>query len=167
MGQATPRRQQQYTLTARLIARLNEKIDRSGPLPVERPELGPCWLWGGSTTLNGYAQLHVRLDDGRWSVTVAHRVSYEATIGPIPDGKVLDHLCRNRPCTRPDHLEPVSDQVNILRGNGWSGRHARKTSCPAGHPYNDQNTHVDKNGMRHCRVCDADRHRAARRARQT
>jgi hypothetical protein len=166
MEQGKTRPRQQYTLDARAAGRLWRRVRKDGPIPAHRPDLGPCWPWTGSCTANGYGQFHVRLDSGPWSVTVAHRVAYELTIGPIPDGLVLDHLCRNRACARPDHLEPTTDAANILRGTGWSARHARKTHCPQGHAYDERNTHVDKNGMRHCRTCDADRHRARREERR-
>lgn len=121
-----------------------------------------CWEWLGSKTPNGYAQFHVRLRDGRWSSTVGHRIAYEWEHGLIPDGVVLDHLCRNRGCVNPAHLEAVDDRTNILRGTGFAARHARKTHCPAGHPYSEKHSYIDKRGMRHCRTCDAIRQRAAR-----
>lgn len=152
------RTRQPYTIDARLIERFWSKT-------VTSPD---CWGWQGSHQhQTGYAQLHVRLDDGRWSATVAHRVAWEIIHGPIPDGLVLDHLCRNRGCVNPGHLELVTDRVNILRGTGFSARHAVKTTCPAGHLYDEANTYIRKDskaGARQCRTCDADRHRAARQA---
>jgi len=152
MAQGKARVAQAYTLTPRDAERFWSKVAKSDG----------CWLWLGSVVPNGYGQFHVRLAVNRWSSTVAHRVAYELSIGPIPAGMVLDHLCRTRSCVRPDHLEPTTDAVNILRGTGWAARHARKTHCPAGHSYDSTNTHVDKNGMRHCRECDRLRHLQAR-----
>ncbi|MFJ2662519.1 HNH endonuclease signature motif containing protein [Arthrobacter koreensis] len=81
-----------------------------------------------------------------------HRVAYELFSGPIPNGLVLDHLCRNRGCFNPNHLEPVTRAVNNLRGVGFMAAHARKTHCPKGHPYDEKNTQI-KNGARRCRAC--------------
>ena len=83
----------------------------------------------------------------------AHRFVYEAERGPIPSGLTLDHKCRVRQCVNPAHLEPVTLAENILRGNGWSGRHARVTQCPHGHPYDDTNTYRGR-GFRECRACN-------------
>jgi len=148
---------QDYEVSPRVVERWHAKADTSGT---------GCWPWSGSVMQDsGYAQLHVKLRDGRWSSTVAHRVAYEIYRGPIPPGRVLDHLCRNRACVNPNHLEAVDDRTNILRGTGWSARHARKTHCPQGHEYDLLNTYVDKRGLRHCRACFRDRARAKREAR--
>jgi hypothetical protein len=161
---------QQYTLNERDARRFWSRVLKHGPIPAHRPELGPCWIRQGSHLPSGYSQFHVRLDDGRWSSTVGHRVSWELAVGPIPDGLTLDHLCRYRPCVKsipdefgPGHLEPVTDVVNILRGDGWSGQHARTTHCPQGHLYDEANTYVDNQGQRHCRTCGAARAREHRR----
>ena len=153
MAKGRARVAQAYTLTDHDVARFWAKVAKSDD----------CWPWLGSIMASGYGQFHIRLEVNRWSATVAHRVAYEISIGPIPSGLVLDHLCRVRHCVRPDHLEPTTDAVNILRGTGWAARHARKTHCPAGHPYDQRNTHVDKKGMRHCRACSAIRQAARRR----
>ena len=78
---------------------------------------GGCWGWRGGTVANGYGALNVRLGgrDAPKVMLLAHRVSYEHHVGPIPEGTEIDHLCRNRSCTRPDHLEAVSHRLNILR----------------------------------------------------
>lgn len=108
-------------------------IDRSGDTS------GDCWVWTGSRTSEGYGRLLV------FGVHyTAHRVSYELHHGPIPDGLVLDHLCRNVSCVNPDHLEPVTDAENVLRGEGSPARNARKTYCKRGHPLD---------AKRVCRVC--------------
>jgi len=86
---------------------------------------------------------------------VAHRISYELLKGDIPEGLDLDHLCRNRGCVNPDHLEPVTRKENLLRGNTIPAKHARKTHCPQGHEYTKGNTFISKSGSRHCRKCRA------------
>jgi hypothetical protein len=96
----------------------------------------------------------------------AHRVAYEALIGPIPDGLQLDHLCRNRACVNPLHTEPVTQIENIRRGEAGvpSGSQQRaKTHCPQGHPYSQGNTYIRKNGHRMCRTCNAAAQRRLRR----
>jgi hypothetical protein len=86
---------------------LEEKLEAR----IERiPECG-CWLWMGRLNRNGYGRLY---HEG--SEPMAHRTSYERHVGPIPEGLVLDHLCRVRCCVNPYHLEPVTVQVNTLRG---------------------------------------------------
>lgn len=77
-----------------------------------------------------------------------HRIAYESATGPIPDGLVIDHLCRNRWCCEPAHLEAVTHRENILRGTGASARNAAKPRCPRGHEYT-----VKGDGSRYCRTC--------------
>lgn len=91
-----------------------------------------CWEWIGEMGAFGYGYVRQRASRRR---KFAHRAMYEMLRGPIPDGMDMDHLCRNRRCVNPDHLEPVTHRENCRRGNGYSGRNARKTHCPAGHPY--------------------------------
>jgi hypothetical protein len=108
-----------------------------------------CWLWVGALHEAGYGMLNV---DQR--AVRAHRISYEHFRGPIPADLELDHLCRQRCCVNPDHLEAVSHQENMRRGQlfdlGELSR--RKDSCPFGHPYDEQNT-VSYRGHRKCRAC--------------
>jgi hypothetical protein len=96
---------------------------------------------------NGYYRLTV---DG-WRV-YAHRHAYEQARGSVPDGLVLDHLCRNRWCCNPDHLEPVTNEENIRRGVSPPAANARKVCCPAGHEYE-----VQADGTRRCTVCRYER----------
>jgi hypothetical protein len=93
------------------------------------------------------------------SQSLAHRIAWVATNGPIPDGLVLDHLCRNRACANPEHLEVVTHRVNILRGSGAAAKHAAKTHCKHGHEFTESNTYLDSKGRR-CRTCRDQQKRA-------
>lgn len=114
--------------------------------------MADCIEWTGPRIPGGYG-----MTGGR----PAHRVAYEAARGPIPDGLVLDHLCRNRGCVNPSHLEPVTHRTNILRGVSPSARNARRTLCDEGHPLVPNPT---RPGRRWCATCGprADRSRCAR-----
>lgn len=114
------------------------------------PETG-CWVWQDAPDRKGYGRLNVHR-----IMRLAHRVVYELLVGPIPDGLILDHLCRNRICVRPDHLEPVTSVENTRRGV-----FPVKSECPQGHPYDEENTLTDNRGYRHCRECMRARARAA------
>lgn len=147
------------------IRRLGKFV--SQPMPerfwrkVKQGGLEECWPWLASLNTTGYGEFYL---DGK--IRKAHRIAYELTVGPIPDGLTLDHLCRNRECVNPFHLDPVSMRENILRGAAPSARNARATHCPKGHPYSGRNLIVRPSGSRGCRVChDAGSHLArARRA---
>jgi hypothetical protein len=115
---------------------------------------GDCIIWPGSRYSTGYGRVW---RDGR--MQSAHRAAYQDAYGPIPEGLVLDHLCRVRLCVNPDHLEPVTHRVNILRGVGASARNVVKTHCPRGHAFTTENTYLNPRGFRVCREC----HRAADR----
>lgn len=109
-----------------------------------------CWRWLGSIQSNGYG----RCWDGRRS-TYAHRVLFETLYFPIASKRDLDHLCRNRWCVNPDHLQPVTRSENLRRG--LAGENVAilqrlKTHCPRGHIYDESNTR-HANGRRHCRAC--------------
>ncbi|MCG7285380.1 HNH endonuclease [Cellulomonas sp. ACRRI] len=108
-----------------------------------------CWLWTGYITNYGYGAFAPK----RGVTKRAHRVAWEATNGPIPDGLVLDHVCRVRHCVRPDHLEPVTDGENTRRGIGPSALNSRKTKCSKGHPFTPENTRVVGDGRRSCWTC--------------
>ncbi len=137
-----------YNLPLRFIA----KVDFSGPIPEHRPELGPCWIWTACNN-KGYGQFRIgsRTDKTKRSV-YSHRFTYELLCGIIPKDLECDHLCKNSKCVNPNHIELVTHQVNILRGDAPSAQCAKKTHCPKGHPYDLENTHHYK-GSRYCRTC--------------
>lgn len=119
-----------------------------------------CWLWLGATMANGYGRFAVQR-----RARLVHRVAYEHLRGKIPDGLTLDHKCRQRNCINPDHLEPVTNRDNILRGGGVSARNARKTHCDHGHEFTPANTYVNR-GQRLCRLCRRDASRKLRAQRK-
>lgn len=90
-----------------------------------------CWEWEGSTTKAGYGQIF-NGSPGQNSMTYTHRLAYELLVGPIPDGLEIDHLCRNKVCCNPAHLEPVTPAENRGRANRAPGRKPREW---AGHSY--------------------------------
>jgi len=117
-----------------------------------------CWEWQGST-LKGYGRL--RGDDGE--VVLAHRLSYEMHVGPIPAGLSIDHLCRTPLCVNPAHLEPVTLAENNRRALPFRPPKARPTHCKHGHELTPQNTITDPNGSRRCRECSRRRSREWKR----
>lgn len=114
-----------------------------------------CWVWHGSKTEDGYGRFyahHIRRK--------AHIWAYEHYVGLVTKGKELDHLCRNRLCVRPDHLEPVTHRENVLRGNGPAALVARniairlaRTHCKQGHLIDKENSYITPIGYKECRVC--------------
>lgn len=107
-----------------------------------------CWLWKGATS-RGYGYVSV---SGK--KRPAHRVVYELLEGEIPGDLQLDHLCRVRNCVNPSHLEPVTCQENVRRGNAPTALNALKMTCPVGHPYSEENTYTCR-AKRYCRTCIA------------
>jgi HNH endonuclease len=108
-----------------------------------------CWHWMGLRNGDGYGRFWI----GKCSIA-AHRAAYELLVGPIPPGFTIDHLCRNPPCVRFDHLEPVTPGENTLRGRSPSAINARKTHCSNGHEFTLANTYCYPSGRRRrCRIC--------------
>lgn len=128
-----------------LLARLDEKT-----MPI--PWSG-CWLWMGAILKGNNAGYGIVALGGRKGRKVyVHRLSYVIENGPIPPGLTLDHTCRVRACRNPAHLEPVTNKVNILRGNSAPARNARRTHCIVGHEFTAENT-ISVQGRRRCRIC--------------
>ena len=113
-----------------------------------------CWLWTASKSSDGYGGFRLA-----GKMVRAHRFAYELLVGPIPDGLELDHLCRVRECVNPKHLEAVTLQENIRRGNTGKNN-GNKTHCPQGHEYTEANIYITPEGKRHCRECGRIRMRA-------
>ena len=107
-----------------------------------------CWPWIACINKKGYG--HFRLK-GR--LNRAHRVAYELITGLIPAGLTIDHLCRNRKCVNPQHLEAVTMKTNTLRGESPAALNAKKTHCKRGHPFDEANTIIELYGARRCREC--------------
>jgi hypothetical protein len=134
-----------------------DKVNTHGPIPSYRPELGPCWLWTRAK-VDGYGRFGV---DGK--VVYAYRYAYELLVGPIPKGYEPDHLCRVPACVKaipdeygPAHLEAVTHRENGLRGltiQRRKERAAAQTHCKRGHPFDQANTYIKRDGARACRAC--------------
>ena len=119
------------------------KVDKNGP--------NGCWIWTDALSKSGYAYIR----SGSRTFPVCHRLSYEKMVGPIPSGMVLDHLCNNKACVNPSHLQPTTPKENVLRANSWSGRNHAKQFCPRGHPLSGDNLSLGqlRRGRRVCRTC--------------
>jgi len=145
-----------------LFTKLPMKVDGT---PEERfwPKVdadGICWEWMAAKDTKGYGVFNPN------GVLVrAHRFAWENLVGQIPEGLELDHLCRVRHCVNPDHLEPVTHQINAIRGASRalrSAQAARQTHCKREHEFTSENTYVSKNNERVCRTCHRERARQRR-----
>lgn len=136
--------------STKLRARFWKKVS---PAPAD-----VCWLWLGASNTRGYGNFGVSVQvDGSasWRTYLAHRVAYEITYGPVPVGKDLDHLCCDRSCVNPDHLEPVTFLANMRRRYAETPDE-RETHCLHGHEYTFENTLVlSTTGQRKCRACQS------------
>lgn len=147
-----------------LPKRFWSKVDKGGPVPACRPDLGQCWIWTAALTLGtrgGYGRFFFEGKSRR-----SHKLAWEEEMGPVPDGLQLDHLCRVRRCCRPSHLEPVTSLENFKRGDApaiismmcKARRGTRRvTHCPRGHDYAEHGMLQRRAGNREpnrtCRIC--------------
>jgi len=111
-----------------------------------------CWPWPGYVAPDGYART---APPGTSRKTTAHRVAYELLVGPVPDGAQLDHLCRNKRCVNPWHLEPVSPGENVRRSPGRGSAKTPRTHCKRGHPLSGANLRIYWNSHGRARFCVA------------
>jgi hypothetical protein len=139
----SPRYRPPADLSDRILANVDHRADG-------------CWLWTGFINPTGYGTLTVgsRVDGSYRPGMLAHRASYEALVGPVPDGQEIDHLCGNKACVNPAHLDPVTRSEHTKRES------KRLTACRRGHPRTPENVYVDAQGRHHCLVCKRDRARA-------
>jgi hypothetical protein len=128
-------------VTKPLQERLDAKINKTDG----------CWLWSGSCTGGAFGGYGIISYNGK--KTLVHRLMYEMHVNPIPVGFEVDHLCRNKLCVNPLHLEAVTHKENMLRANaGWACK--EKTHCPHGHEYTPENTRIT-HGSRSCKQCES------------
>jgi hypothetical protein len=128
------------TLKARVVPlreRFMARVDQRGP--------GDCWNWRGGIGLNGYGSMSL----SETAKAYAHRVSYELFKGPIPETLTIDHLCRNRRCVNPAHLEAVTNAENARRAV------VKTHTCPKGHP--KDGLVAGKRPRAYCKTCNRDR----------
>lgn len=116
-------------------------------------EVDGHWMWQGAPNREGYG----RISRTYGATSTAHRFIYEALRGPVPDGLVVDHLCRIRMCVNPDHLEPVTHVENVRRG-----QRAQAVACARGHDYTPENTAISPKGTRRCKACNREKARRRR-----
>jgi hypothetical protein len=142
------------------------RVERQKATRLSRHTVDPdtgCWNWTGRLSTYGYGVVKV---DG--IAEGAHRFYYRSLVGPIPDGLVLDHLCRNPRCVNPAHVEPVTQAENLFRGESPTHVANRTNVCLQGHPLEGENV-MCSNGRRTCRICARARWRrkyARKKARQ-
>ena len=119
---------------------------------IPGPLATPCLEWRGSLHRKGYA-IFTRKKHHYRVTRLLHRLKH----GPMSANLMPDHLCRNRACINVAHTELVTNRINVLRGDSWSARNARKMACPRGHPYDEANTSIihraDGTTFRRCRIC--------------
>jgi hypothetical protein len=136
---------------------LPESMDK---FVVPEPNSG-CWIWLGAlrSKRSGYGSYHF---EGKQYAT--HILAYKLLKGSYAANLQLDHLCRIRCCCNPDHLEPVTAKINLLRGESPAAKNSKKTHCPKGHPFTADNLVNLRTGERSCRTCTNDRARERARA---
>lgn len=143
------------------VERFWSKVSFNGPIPPDGIQGGRCWGWEAGKSKAGYGQFALDRKPVK-----AHRVSYTINIGDIPTSLVIDHLCKNKGCCNPAHLEPVTHRENAIRCDSEVGINARRTHCKNGHELCGDNLFVYKpskaypHGRRYCRQCRRDSEKA-------
>lgn len=132
----------QFGKTIEMSEELNQYLDDR---TVVNPETG-CWEWVGHIVEAGYGRVTFRKN-----IHYAHRVSYTRHVSPVPSYMVIDHLCRNRRCVNPAHLEAVTQKTNVIRGESPGAKAIRRTHCAVGHDFETYG--VVRAGRRVCREC--------------
>lgn len=141
---------------AAALMRMRAEAATPGPWMAKVTTSDDCWVWNAGVSGSGYGRYWHEVEK---RFVQAHRYAYESVVGLIPDGLVIDHLCRNRLCVRPDHLSPVTHAENVRRG----AKSVLVVECAKGHEYSPENTYVKPNGCRDCRTCRTERKRRYRR----
>ena len=126
-----------------------EKVSKNGSIPKGRPGLGPCWEGNAGVTAQGYGGFH----PSKTVTELAHRWSYREFYGSLDVALVVDHLCRNRLCVNPGHLEQVPNEENLRRGAGYGLQNGMRSHCRNGHEYTPANTYTQPDGNIRCRAC--------------
>lgn len=136
-------------LTEKESYRFWAKVDKNGPWSLRKNYPGQCWIWTAYIRKDGYADFWLH-----GGMVASHRLSYTLRNGGINEHLVLDHLCRNRACVNPDHLEVVTNKENVSRGL-MTARQVSKIHCSRGHILDQPNlvkSALVKN-MRSCLAC--------------
>lgn len=134
---------------------LGEKMSNRYPSVMDRilckiEKTDSCWIWNGAKTGGDNSYGTIWKNGKR---VLVHRIMYESVNGKIPNHLEIDHLCRNKRCVNPKHLEAVTHRENMLRAD--VGKHLKdRTHCPKGHEYTPENTRIT-HGSRSCRACES------------